>query len=318
MATINLSMFSDTTTNLASQPYDTNVTAEQPWVNTKFSLCDSDIEVRSVDGFIFQLHRVVLKVTTGVFPGSEIETDGEMVQLTEPAEVLGILFAFLYPKAHPGLYGESFEAVAAVAEAAGKYEVFSAASTCNERLLNFLPQHAPEIFVHAVKHDYTRLISATLPHFARGPLIPVMEKLPPSYLIPWARYHEAWTLLFKELVLYIEKLPRYSNSFGNYGCHSSTRHGPNDPICTTCVASLNLLVPHLEKIDSLQILQDTLRSPKTKYLKSVLTCCQHSRNNDQSKGYERSICPFVEDVTELCEDKIQKMPSFTTLLGLKL
>ena len=35
MATINLLMFSDTTTNLASQPYDTNVTAEQPWVNTK-------------------------------------------------------------------------------------------------------------------------------------------------------------------------------------------------------------------------------------------------------------------------------------------
>ena len=33
-------MFSDTTTNLASQPYDTNVTVEQPWVNTKceFSL----------------------------------------------------------------------------------------------------------------------------------------------------------------------------------------------------------------------------------------------------------------------------------------
>ena len=39
---------------------------------------------------------------------------------------------------------------------------------------NFLPQHAPEILLHAVKHDYPRLISATLPHFARLPLIPVM------------------------------------------------------------------------------------------------------------------------------------------------
>jgi len=98
------------------------------------SLYDSDIEVRSIDGFIFQLHRVVLGVTTGAFPGSEIDTRGEMVQLTEPAKVLGILFAFLYPKVHPDLHGECFESVAAVAEAAGKYEVFSAASTCNERL----------------------------------------------------------------------------------------------------------------------------------------------------------------------------------------
>lgn len=96
---------------------------------------DSDIEVRSADGFIFQLHRVVLGVTTGAFPGSEIDTGGEMVQLTETAKVLGILFAFLYPKAHPDLHGEDFEVLAAVAEAAGKYDVFSAAGVCNERLV---------------------------------------------------------------------------------------------------------------------------------------------------------------------------------------
>ena len=98
------------------------------------SLYDSDLEIRSADGFIFQLHRVVLGVTTGTFPGSEIDTGGEMVQLTEPANVLAILFAFLYPKAPPDLRGESFEVLAAVAEAVGKYEVFSAVDFCNERL----------------------------------------------------------------------------------------------------------------------------------------------------------------------------------------
>jgi hypothetical protein len=126
-----------------------------------------------------------------------------MVQLTEPANVLAILFAFLYPKAPPDLRGESFEVLAAVAEAVGKYEVFSAVEFCNERLVyvdsdlpspflldnigyyrEFLPQHAPEILVHAVKHDYPRLISATLPHFARAPFVPVLEKLPPSYMVP--------------------------------------------------------------------------------------------------------------------------------------
>jgi len=223
MPTINLSKFSDMTTNLSAQPYDTSATAEQPWVNSKcqcffhsdditlrvnckeVSLHDSDIEVRSGDGFIFQLHRVALGVSTGAFPGSEIDTGGEMVQLTEPANVLGILFAFLYPKTHPDLHGESFEMLAAIAEAAGKYEVISAVDICNERLLcvfldsssplmvhtkfaynrKFLPKHAPEILVHAVKHHYPRLISAILPHLARAPFIPVLEKLPPSYMVPW-------------------------------------------------------------------------------------------------------------------------------------
>ena len=78
---------------------------------------------------------MVLGITTGAFPGSEIDTGGEMVQLTEPANVLEILFAFLYPKAHPDLRGESFEVLFAVAEAVGKYEVFSAVEVCNERLV---------------------------------------------------------------------------------------------------------------------------------------------------------------------------------------
>ena len=131
-----------------------------------------------------------------------------------------------------------------------------------------------------------------------------------------ARYHEAWTLLFKKLVLYIKELPRRPyDSYRDTSCHNSGSHSPHSEICPTCIASLDLLVTHLEEIDSLQTLHDTLRSPKTKYLKSALTCCQRY---DDSKGYEKSLCPFVEDVTELCQDKIQKIPSFATLLGLKL
>jgi len=129
-----------------------------------------------------------------------------------------------------------------------------------------------------------------------------------------ARYHEAWTLLFKELVLYIKKFPRQSSSTS---CHSSMPHSPRSDICTTCIASLDRLITHLEEIDSLQTLHDTLRSPNTKYLKSVLTCCKHNRNFG-FREHEGFICPFVEDVTELCQDKIQKIPSFATLLGLKL
>ncbi|KDR81223.1 hypothetical protein GALMADRAFT_1124326 [Galerina marginata CBS 339.88] len=139
MSTVNLSMFPDSIVNPASAPYNTNITAEQPWVDTNYSLHNSDIEVRSSDGFVFQLHRLLLEATTGAFPGSEMDTGGEIVQLTESAEVLAILFKFLYPKALPDLHGTSFTLLAAVAEAAGKYEVFSAAAICNERLVYFFP-----------------------------------------------------------------------------------------------------------------------------------------------------------------------------------
>ena len=116
------------------------------------SLHDSDIEVHSGDGFIFQLHCVVLGVSTGMFPGSEINTGGEMVQLTEPANVLGILFAFLYPKTHPDLHGESFEMLTAVAEAAGKYEVILAVDVCNERLLCVFLDSSSPLIVHIKLH----------------------------------------------------------------------------------------------------------------------------------------------------------------------
>ncbi|KDR70467.1 hypothetical protein GALMADRAFT_230091 [Galerina marginata CBS 339.88] len=316
MATVNLSMSSDTTASLASQPYDTEASAEQPWVNTKCessplinviqylnndtpyeirlrSLHDSDIEIRSVDGFVFQLHRGVLGVASGAFPGCEMDTGGEVVQLTEPADVLGILFAFLYPKAHPDLHGESFLTVAAVAEAAGKYEVFSAVAICNERLV---------------------MISATLPHFARAPLLSVMEKLPQSYMLPWARYHEAWRSLFKDLTLYVRKLRLTS-----VRCHSSFGHSASDQICEICVASTKIVITHIEEMDTLASLHDALRLPNTKYLKPLLTCCRHqSGHHYDSMGCEKPTCPFVDDITALCLSKMETIPSFASFLGLKL
>ncbi|KAF8956184.1 hypothetical protein BDZ97DRAFT_1853121 [Flammula alnicola] len=173
----------------------------------------------------------------------------------------------------------------------------------------FLPQHAPEILAHAVKHNYPRLITATLPHFARAALVPVLEKLPPAYMIPWARYHEAWRLLFKEVAQYIWNRQFTSSS----SCHSSGRHSAEDVICKTCVDSLHVLIRHLEEIDTLATLQETLQSPNTKYKKSVRTCCRQSGYD--SREYN---CPFVDDVTKLCQNKIDKLPSFATLLGLKV
>lgn len=91
--------------------------------------------MRSSDGVEFDLHRTLLAAHTGAFPGPEIGTSGEIVELTESAGVLRICFDFVYPKRHPDLEDISdFDLLAAVAEAVGKYEIFSAINTCITRL----------------------------------------------------------------------------------------------------------------------------------------------------------------------------------------
>ena len=79
---------------------------------------NSDVQIRSADGFTFHLHRAVLEMNTGAFPGPDVPTDGEPATLTENANVLAILFSFIYPKRHPDLQNENFYVVSAVAEAA--------------------------------------------------------------------------------------------------------------------------------------------------------------------------------------------------------
>ena len=53
-----------------------------------------------------------------------------MIQLTETAEVLELLFEFLYPRRPPSLEELSFELLDAFTEAVEKYEVFSALAIC--------------------------------------------------------------------------------------------------------------------------------------------------------------------------------------------
>jgi hypothetical protein len=82
----------------------------------------------------FYLHRKNLETNTGAFPPAEIETRGETVLLTEDSRVLELLFQFVYPMHHPSLATTPFETLLALAEAAEKYEVYSAMTVCNIRM----------------------------------------------------------------------------------------------------------------------------------------------------------------------------------------
>lgn len=81
---------------------------------------------KSSDGTLFHLQRRYLETNTGAFPGPEIQTNGELVDLTETAETLAILFQFIPPKEYPHLEETPFKCLMNVGEAAEKYEVHAA------------------------------------------------------------------------------------------------------------------------------------------------------------------------------------------------
>jgi hypothetical protein len=90
----------------------------------------------SSDDVLFNLHRRNLEIATGAFPPAGFTTaDRDVVPLTEPSAVLELLFQFVYPRQHPDIYRiKPFELFAALAEAAEKYQVYSAINVCQMRM----------------------------------------------------------------------------------------------------------------------------------------------------------------------------------------
>jgi hypothetical protein len=95
---------------------------------------DADVIFQSCDGILFGIHRPNLQTNTEGFPPPEIATGDEVVPLSESAATLELLFQFIYPRRHPGLDEIVFADLAALAEAAEKYQVFSAMNICRIRM----------------------------------------------------------------------------------------------------------------------------------------------------------------------------------------
>ena len=91
---------------------------------------DFDVTFQSSDGILFQIHKINLEVNTGGFVPPEFETHNEIAHLTETANTLELLFQFCYPDHRPDVEALDFDALALLAEAAEKYQVFSAMDIC--------------------------------------------------------------------------------------------------------------------------------------------------------------------------------------------
>jgi len=94
----------------------------------------ADLIIQSSNNMQFYVHSRNLEFAAGAFPGgsaTEITFQpGEVVHLTETADVLEILFEFAYPRRHPTMEDLSFQHLLRVTDAAEKYDFYMAAPMC--------------------------------------------------------------------------------------------------------------------------------------------------------------------------------------------
>ncbi|KJA23513.1 hypothetical protein HYPSUDRAFT_66202 [Hypholoma sublateritium FD-334 SS-4] len=265
----------------------------------------ADIVVESSDGTRFRLHRKNIKVHTGsAFLGglycSSVD-DPDITCLSEPGDVLEIVFQFLYPQKHPdlGAVTES-ESVVAIADAVGKYEIYGAMNACEIRLRPFLSDHPTEIFTYAFKNRNQELLNKTALILSRFPLHERLENLPPQCSLPWVNYQKTWTAVFDAIRTYIRTLLQGTGPGPTALCICTNRFSYNSKgICGGCYDFLRVWVLNLEKTHRFAELGTKIASSLT-----PVPIGQGLTNG----------CPHLPAVAKHSQTLIKKIPPFVSFL----
>jgi hypothetical protein len=90
------------------------------------------VTFESCDNVLFKVHLNNLKThSEGFAPPDETSLSlAEVVNLTESADVLELLFQYIYPQRPPDMKNVNFGVFAGFAEAVEKYQVYAAMDIC--------------------------------------------------------------------------------------------------------------------------------------------------------------------------------------------
>lgn len=171
--------------------------------HSTISVCapDADITFQSCDHVMFRVHRKNLEINSEGFSAPSGTTSSDsIVPLSECAEVLELLFQYVYPQRTPDLTSIRFKTLADLAEAAEKYQVFGAMEICMLRM-RFVPDyssinipseiqhrdvykdHPFEVLLHATRHGYPELMDIAQARALEIPPVQAFELFSPAVYI---------------------------------------------------------------------------------------------------------------------------------------
>ncbi|KAJ7744583.1 hypothetical protein B0H16DRAFT_851181 [Mycena metata] len=165
-------------------------------ISNRFCASDSDLTIASSDGVLFKVHHKNLEVHSDVFANAEGATrpqngaPDEIVYLSESADVLELLFQYMYRQPQPDLRDVEFGVFAGLAEAAEKYVVYSALGWCRMRMKESTTTHPLQVLDYAVKHGHVDLANESAQQSMLSSACGVaeaMDSLAPSTFKKWVR-----------------------------------------------------------------------------------------------------------------------------------
>ncbi|KAJ7146977.1 hypothetical protein C8R44DRAFT_758542 [Mycena epipterygia] len=165
-------------------------------ISERFCAPDADITISSSDGVLFKVHRKNLELHCDIFANAadttRPETGEDIVHLSERAEVLDLLFQYMYRQPQPDLQVVEFSVFAGLAEAAEKYVVYSALTLCKMIMRNSIPQHPLEVLDYAVKHGHVEMADESARQSMGHGVADAMQVLAPDTFKTWTLVHERW------------------------------------------------------------------------------------------------------------------------------
>ncbi|KZP03990.1 hypothetical protein FIBSPDRAFT_381448 [Athelia psychrophila] len=211
-------------------------------VSDRFGKADSDISFRSCDGILFKVHCANLKVCSeGLSPPEGTTTEAEVVSLTEDGATLELLFQHMYPQRQPDLRKFEFKQLADLAEAAEKYQVYTAMEICHARMEEAYPQHPFEVMMYAMKHGYADLMDKSELKALEVSPTTAFESFKPEVYIAWTRYYAQW----------LDLLASFHNMTTTIFVHSPHSHNNNHSIWLMCVCGSLIRPAALLKLHSI-------------------------------------------------------------------
>ncbi|KZP13255.1 hypothetical protein FIBSPDRAFT_936418 [Athelia psychrophila] len=187
----------------------------------RFCADDADVTFASSNNVLFKINQSYLKAhSEGFSPpaGTSSSSSDEIVNLTEPAETLDLLFQFAYPQKLPDLRKLKAESLLELAEAAEKYQVFAAMETCNRQMESSYKTHPIQALLYATKHDYPSVANLAAKAAVFLPPISVYEGLviDSRAVIAWTKYYAQWSSVLELAIAFPSQSPTHNTEHGHY------------------------------------------------------------------------------------------------------